>query len=68
MKKVKNYQVTINVNNQITVSTKIGGRVRSISSPKLFYTCENKEGETVTKLETKIQTIKRLCDALGVDY
>lgn len=68
MKKEKNYKVTTNVNNQITVFTDFGGRVRSASSFKLFYTYENEEGETITKLETKTQTIKRLCNLLGVDY
>ncbi len=68
MKKEKNYKVTTNVNNQITVSTNFGGRVRSASSDRLFYTYQNNKGEIIVKLETKAQTIKRLCQILGVAY
>ena len=67
-KKEKNYKVSTNVNGQIQVSAIVNGRVKSIASFKQNYTIETKYGEKITRVETKTQAIKRMCNILGVEY
>lgn len=67
-KKEKNYKVSTNVNGQIQVSAIVNGRVKSIASFKQNYTIETKYGEKITRVETKAQAIKRMCNILGVEY
>ena len=67
-KKEKKYKVSTNVNGQIQVSTTINGRAKSIASFKQNYTIEMKDGEKITRVETKTQAIKRMCNMLGVEY
>ena len=67
-KKEKNYKVSTNVNGQIQVSAIVNGRAKSIASFKQNYTIETKDGEKITRVETKTQAIKRMCNILGVEY
>lgn len=67
--KEKIYTVGKNYNGDLEVSyTDKSGFKRSVCSPKVMITYTNKRGEECKRFERKTETIKRLCDYLGIEY
>lgn len=67
--KEKIYTVGKNYNGDIEVSyTDKSGFKRSVCSPRIMKEYTNKSGEVCKRIERRTETIKRLCDYLGIEY
>lgn len=67
--KEKIYTVGKNYNGDIEVSyTDKSGFKRSVCSPRIMKEYTNKSGEVCKRVERRTETIKRLCDYLGIEY
>lgn len=67
--KEKIYTVGKNYNGDIEVSyTDKSGFKRSVCSPRVMKEYTNKNGEVCKRVERRTETIKRLCDYLGIEY